>query len=340
MKILLPERLPLSTNKTAREIMKKLVLFSGIMLMIVCAVSAQQIGRRSQFMFNPYLVNPAVAGSKNYSPILASYRNQWTGFNGAPTTATLSAHTALPNNIGVGGIFFNDNTGGAIKRTGVELTGAYKVDLTNEDQISFGLSGVLGQFKFNNDSLVYYDPNDIALQGNIESQFNFDASFGMLVFGEQYYFGFAVPQLMQSKLNVQTNAGAYENKNIRHYILMGSYVYFASDEWSIQPSAMAKLTGVTPVQFDVNFRAIYMESIWGGISYRHKDAVVLITGIEYNSFVFGYGYDITTSDAKSFSPHTHEVSLGYHIQRGGKGFVNRSLGGKRIIPRKKIERSK
>jgi type IX secretion system PorP/SprF family membrane protein len=320
--------------------MKKILILSSLFILVAGAVSAQQIGRRSQFVFNPYLINPAVAGTKQYSPLIASYRNQWTGFDGAPTTTTFSGHTALPNNIGVGGIFFNDNTGGAIKRTGVELTGAYKVDLTNEDQISFGLSGVLGQFKFNNDSLVYYDPNDLALQGNMESNFNFDASFGFLVYGEQYFFGLAVPQLMQSKIKVQTNAGEYENRNIRHYLLMGSYNYYVSEVLAIQPSLMAKFTGVTPVQFDVNFRAVYLESIWGGISYRHRDAVVLMTGVEWNSFVLGYAYDITTTDAKSFSPHTHEVSLGYHIQRVGRGFVNKSFRGKRIIPRKKIERSK
>ena len=47
---------------------------------------------------------------------------------------------ALPNRIGVGGIVYSDDTGGAIKRTGIELGGSYTIDLNNYDAVSFGLS--------------------------------------------------------------------------------------------------------------------------------------------------------------------------------------------------------
>lgn len=315
------------------------IILTGLVFLLGAGgLSAQQVYRRSQFVFNPYLVNPAFAGTKNYTPLLLSYRNQWSGFEGAPVTYTLSGHTSLPHNIGIGGIVFSDNTGGAISRTGVELTGSYKVDLTNEDQISFGLSPVLGQFKFNNDSLVVYDPNDQALLGNQESEFYLDANFGMVIYGRNYMFGFAVPNIMQSKLNVETNAGEYENRNIRHYLLMGSYKYFVSETFDLQPSLLAKFTGITPVQFDVNVKATYADFLWGGLGYRHQDAVIIFMGVEYQGFTFGYGYDITTTDARNFSPHTHELTLGYYFPRTASGFNANSLSGKRIISRRRISK--
>jgi len=303
---------------------------------MVSAANSQQYFRRTQYMFNPYLVNPAAAGTRVYSPVMLTYRNQWTGFKGAPQTYTLSGNTALPNHLGAGGIFFHDDTGGAISRTGVELTGTYKADLTNTDQVSFGLSAVLGQFKFNNDSLIYYDPGDLALQGGMESTFNLDFNFGFLVLGENYFFGFSVPYVIQSNLKVETNAGAIENQNVRHYMLMGSYAYGLNEDWALQPSLLTRFTASTPVQFDLNVRTIYQEFLWGGISYRHRDAVALLVGIDWNDFILGYGYDITVTDARSFSPHTHEVSIGYNIQASG---VSRGgMGNGRVIKRSRISR--
>ena len=112
---------------------------------------AQQLFRRSQFMTNPFLSNPAIAGTLPETPITMQYRNQWTGFDGAPETMTLSGHTALPNRIGVGGIVYSDDTGGAIKRTGIELGGSYTIDLNNYDAVSFGLSLMANQWSFDND---------------------------------------------------------------------------------------------------------------------------------------------------------------------------------------------
>lgn len=315
--------------------MKRYLLLIVTGLLISGGVVGQQLGRRTQFMMNPYLINPAVAGTKNYTPIMMSYRNQWAGFQDAPKTYTLSAHASLPHNIGIGAIFFNDNTGGAISRSGMEFTGAYKIDLTNEDQISFALSPVISQYKFNNDSLVYYDPGDLALQGGLESTMNFDVNFGMLVYGTNYMFGFAIPNVMQAKLKLENNASGKENQFIRHYHFMGSYKYYLSDNFDIQPSLLTKFTAVTPVQFDVNVKGTYQDMVWAAIGYRHQDAIALMFGAEYLGFVLGYAYEITTTDARNFSPHTHELTVGYQIPRSNPRFKSGRMNG-RVVPKKKI----
>ena len=145
--------------------------------------TAQQLFRRSQFMTNSFLSNPAIAGTLPETPITMTFRNQWTGFEGAPETMTLSGHTALPNNVGVGAIVYSDDTGGAIKRTGVELAGSYTIDLNNYDAVSFGLSLLANQWSFDND-LDVWDVEDPALQYGLEQSLSIDAQFGMMVFGE------------------------------------------------------------------------------------------------------------------------------------------------------------
>ncbi len=307
-----------------------------LLALVSSTAEAQQLHRRTQFIFNTYLVNPAVVGTKTYSPIMASYRNQWTGFDNAPTTYTLSGHTQLPNKIGIGGIAYHDNTGGAISRTGVELTGSYHIDLNNQDAISFGLSGVVSQYKFDNTDLVVFDPNDEALIGGMESHVNFDANFGMLVFGPNYFFGLSIPQLIQTQLKLESNGTPKDNRNARHFYFMGSYKYYITEDIDLQPSALVKFVVASPVQFDVNAKVTYKDMIFAGLTYRHKDAVAFMAGLEWNQFAFGYAYDLTVTDARSFSPHTHEITLGYYIPRKRGGFTDRSLLGPKIISRRRV----
>ena len=49
-----------------------------------------------------------------------TYRNQWAGFSGGPTTMLISGHRSLPNGIGAGLILYNDDMGGAISQSGLD----------------------------------------------------------------------------------------------------------------------------------------------------------------------------------------------------------------------------
>lgn len=314
--------------------MNRIILIASVVLLSVQAV-AQQLPRSTQFAMNPYLVNPAVAGTDVSTPILASYRNQWAGFNAAPSTYTLSAHTALPNKIGVGGIFFRDDTGGAIKRTGMELTGSYHIDLNNQDAVSFGLSGVFGQYTFDNDILEVWDQGDQALQGGMESTMFAEATFGMMVYGANYNFGLAFPNLIQTKLNLASSISPDDNRNARHYYFLAQYHYDVTSSLTLSPHGLIKFTGASPSQFDMHLRLTYENFLWGGLTYRHKDALAFAFGGEISGVTLGYSYDLTVTDARNFSPHTHEIVLGYVLNRGRGGFNSQSLG-PRVLSRKRV----
>lgn len=321
--------------------MKKIIYTLSIFLCLVSFESlGQQYTRRTQFNLNPYMLNPAVAGTQNQIPIFISYRNQWAGFKGAPVTMMASAHMQGPKNSGFGAILHRDDTGGAISRTGLEATGAYHIDLNNYDAISFGLSLTASQYKFDNSQLVVYDQMDQALNNmQAESHLNVDANFGMIIYGEDYYFGFSVPQLAQTKLKLSSPFSG-DNRNIRHFQFMGSYQYYVSEDFDIQPSGFIKLTGATPAQIDLNIKVGYKDMAWSGITYRHKDAVALNVGGFYQNFLLGYSFDLTTSAAKVMSPYTHEIVLGYIIPgKRGKYFARGALG-PRVLDRSRVVKPK
>jgi type IX secretion system PorP/SprF family membrane protein len=285
--------------------------------------NAQQLWRRTQYAINPFLVNPAVAGTKNEIPFYLSYRNQWTGFKGAPVTMLASGHMRGPQNSAFGAVLQRDDTGGAITRTGIEAVGAYHIELNNYDGFSFGLGLNANQFKIDNSKLVVTDQTDVALNGmQPESTLNIDATVGVLVYGKDYYFGFSTPNLMQSKLRI-SGYNPEENRNARHYQFMGFYSYNITQDIEIEPSGLIKLTNNTPVQVEVNARVVYQKMAWSSITYRAKDAVAFGFGGQYENYLLGYSIDFTTSKARVMSPFTHEIIMGYIMP--GKG--NKYTGG-------------
>jgi type IX secretion system PorP/SprF family membrane protein len=300
------------------------------------SVQAQQLFRRSQFMTNSFLSNPAIAGTLPETPVTMTFRNQWTGFDGAPETMTLSGHTSLPNNLGVGAIVYSDDTGGAINRTGMEIAGSYTIDLNNYDAVSFGLSVMANQWSFDND-LDVWDVEDPALQYGLEQSLSFDAHFGMMVFGDGYSFGFAIPHLFQASTGLQpssTVSGA-ENDHFRHFRFMGQYSYQVNNDFKLEPLGMVRLTERTPAQLDIYLRGWYADMAWVALGFRTNDAAIVGLGGQYGPVGLSYTYDITSTSASYFSPHSHEVTLTYFVPRSS-GFSSNSMNSSRILGRNRI----
>ncbi len=305
--------------------MKQTFLLLVAMVATSWSAMAQQQLRRSQFVTNTYLSNPAVAGTEPGTVLSTTYRNQWAGFSGGPSTMLISGHRSLPNGIGAGLILYNDDMGGAISQSGLELTGAYSVLLNNQDAVSFGLSMKGNQFVFDGTDLEVYQPNDPSLPGTLESTFGIDFNAGMMVYGKDYYFGMAVFNLLQDKLNV---AGVDDDQNrlVRHYQFMGSYLYNVSRLVAVQASGLMRMTEVTSAQLDVNVRAIVNGTSWFGMGFRPQDAFVLSTGLNYGAFTLAYNYDITVGD-NMLSAHSHELSFGYFLPTRS-GFRSRPSSGR------------
>ena len=103
---------------------------------------------------------------------------------------------------------------------------------------------------------------------------------------------------------------------INHYYVNAGYHYSLKNNPKIdlEPSLMFKKTGPTPLQMDLNMRAVYDDFLWGGISYRTKDAVVIMLGIDYLDYRFAYSYDITTSALSIPSYGSHGLMLSYRMK--------------------------
>jgi type IX secretion system PorP/SprF family membrane protein len=64
------------------------------------------------YMFNGLFINPAYAGSHEVVNLMAIYRHQWVGMDGAPRTANLSVHSPFrKSQYAMGLIVSNDKIG-------------------------------------------------------------------------------------------------------------------------------------------------------------------------------------------------------------------------------------
>lgn len=306
--------------------MKRLLLVICGVVLLSSSMDAQQRFRRTSFPLNSFVVNPAVAGTEAYAVTGLSYRNQWAGFDGGPTTMLVSGHSSVAKSLGAGILVYKDDMGGAVSQTGFELTGSYQFRLLNSDIVSFGLSLQGTQFGFDSRDLNVWDENDPALSGGIETSFGIDASTGFLVLGDEYSFGISVNNLFQDELGFAAVDSNY-NESIRHYRIMGSYVYEIERDLSIEASSMIRLTEVTPVQVDLYARGIYTHDryaaqFWGGMGWRLKDAVSISAGMFYMNTEISYTYDFTTN-AYLLGRSSHEVNIAYFIPTrlsGSKGY--------------------
>lgn len=291
--------------------MKKILLL--LIIIIPGVLTAQQLPYYSQYMMSDYFINPAVAGSKSEQLAFLSLRTQWVGFNGAPNTATAGFYGPWGKNVGLGGMFFNHNTG-PIRQSGLQLSYAYHLKITGNSSLSLGLSGMFYQHVLHKNELISDTQNDPAITGGKDFTIAPDAAFGAYYYSKKYFAGFSIPQLFQNRLNYNAfNDSINSNKLVRHYFFHGGYKFEINDDFDVEPSLLLKAVLNVPVQVDINARVTYKDMVWLGASYRNKESVVVMLGVNKNNFVAGYSYDITLSNIRKYSTGSHELFLGLKI---------------------------
>jgi len=292
--------------------------FLHILLLILLALPAfsQQRTLWSQHIFNDFVINPAIAGAKDYVPLHIAVRRQWMGIKDAPVSQAISGHGNLGYNLGIGGLIINEVSGPS-RRTGLDISLAYHLRLTQGSKhhgpakiLSFGMAASLSQFKIDVTKLTTYVPGDNGINDGYTNDLLPDMSLGMYYHdGNRYYAGFSVHNIVESKTDLYSIISDVTNPLERTYYLMGGYNWVASDMLTMQPSLLFRMIDATPIQFDFQYRFLYKNKHWFTLGYRHLDAVIVGAGFQVNVFRFGYSYDVVLSAIRQHSSGSHEIAL-------------------------------
>jgi type IX secretion system PorP/SprF family membrane protein len=307
-------------------------------IIVFCSISGitygQQVPVYSQYIMNGFLINPSLAGRDGYTTVALTAREQWIGMKGGPSTYAASFQTNLLTNsffpsgntvrkkpsrpskssrVGVGGVVFNDNNG-IMRRTGLQADYAYHIPLggsfTKLSDFALGLGLVAYQYAIKTDNLNYSYNDDPYLNLYDKSVFVTDFNFGASYANEKFYAGFSMTNILRGALIFGNDA---DNKmgEEGHFFLTGGGNIPLNKEWTLKPSGFLKFSDMvmSSVQFDLTSRIYYKEDYWAGISYRSGDAVILLLGLKYDKYYFGYAFDFTLTDIRNQSIGTMELTL-------------------------------
>jgi type IX secretion system PorP/SprF family membrane protein len=292
----------------------------------------QQLPIYSQYLYNKFLINPAVAGSDGYTSINLTAREQWAGLNGAPQTFSLSLQTRFlkkrfslkkSNNqkvyayrpptdgkVGMGGSVFS-NRSGLIQRTGFQYSYAYHMWVQSTTQLSLGLSFTGYYFRINAKDLLMEDPNEPLINDNLQhGVFVPDVTFGVYLLNRHYDIGFSAEELFGATARIGNDA--YANyKMSRHYYLFGSYSFIRGSDTEIRPSVLIKMSEQLMPQADIGLNYIINQSFWAGLSYRTSGAIIANVGVKYTNMFIGYAIDFTLQELQRITYGTHEINIAW-----------------------------
>ncbi len=284
-------------------------LLLSCLVVLVMNANGQQLPQLTQYQFNDYIFNPAIAGSRPFFELRSGHRYQWVGIQDAPRTFTFSGTTPVGEKMGVGGYLFTDIVG-PTRRTGFQLSYAYHLRLTEDVKLSLSVSAGLLQFLIDGSKIQFHDPGDPVLDDQLRGELVPDAKFGFYLYGERFWFGATAPQLLRNKVTFLDEADETLSRMEDHYYAMGGYRFPLGEDWKLEPSFLVKYTSPVPAKIDLNATVRYKDTFWLGAGYRTNDAYCAMVGYWLKkTFQFGYSYDIITSNLRNYSTGTHEVML-------------------------------
>jgi type IX secretion system PorP/SprF family membrane protein len=272
------------------------------------SVQAQVDPLYSQYLNNPFLINPAYGGMNKSMNLMVGYRKQWAGFDGSPTTISATGHTSLFDNRMGAGLIISQDKVGENTNTFVQGTYSYKVQFDEYRYISFGLQAGFMNFRSDNSELNIADPGDPAFTNLNTIKPSFGA--GAIFRTDKLFLGLSVPRI----LNVEeTFEGVTTSLYTQHFYGFASYVFLLSDRVKLKPAALLRAVSGSPLSTDLNFQFNIDERYAVGVLTRNFNTYGFLAQMKINELRFGYVFEMPTNNSVGTRFTSHEVTLGLNL---------------------------
>ena len=103
----------------------------------------------------------------------------------------------------------------------------------------------------------------------------------------------------------------------KHIMATAGYIFETGGSAVITPTAIVK-TDLENTSWELGARAEFNEKFYGGLGYRHKEAVTALVGVNLlkdNAMRIGYAFDLTTFEDEAKSLTSHEIMLSYRLPK-------------------------
>lgn len=325
------------------------------MILLLLALSpvaiAQQQPHYTQYLMNPFIINPAMAGIESYWDVRVSHRHQWAGLQDAPVTSYLSAHgpvgkysrenvtptdmrynsrdktywddyKAPQSHPGVGLTVLSDVTG-PIRRFAFNAAYAHHIGIAPKTSISAGIGVGMQTFSLDADKLEFLEPGDPSV-GSVGTMRKWkpDVTAGIWLYSADFFGGVSVQNVIPQELTYDEGRIVTDEERGRlvpHVFITAGYRLWLNNDISVLPSVMLKSIAPAPLGIDMNAKLLYRDRLWVGANYRVDDGFAGMLGVYITPMLnVGYAYDYTASSLNLVSKGTHEITIGLMLwNRGG-----------------------
>lgn len=293
-------------------------------------LKAQQEQQYSQYILNPFTINPAVAGTEDFVDLQIGHRSQWVGFEGAPTTTYLLGHKTVGKSYrqyrskadhknwhGIGFQLYQDKTG-PLKRNAFLLAYAYNMGLSNKTRLSVGSYVGIKQLRTD---LNYWesinDQTDNLFSAALNTGVQPNLQLGISIYNPWYFINISGMNLLALQMDLEV-PNDEKNENAiyqRHFFLNMGLRLEPGYNTRITSAILLKYAVESPASFDLSVKVDHNKNkFWYGASFRLIESFNVFAGINLLDHVdISYAYEYSISKIRKYNAGTHEIIMGLRI---------------------------
>lgn len=286
-----------------------LIILSSISIRAV----SQDIPLFSQKLTNSFIYNPSFAGL-GFGSFTYSYRNNYSGVEGAPVNNFLSLHTPFANHrFGVGLNFYQEDVS-ALKNTYISGAFAYHIRFDKYSHLSFGISGEYNAIQVNGADLNFEQiRQDFVLDRLREGKNNsMDFSFGASYANQYLKAGFALNRLSTAWLKKEDTTRVLTS--YQSGFLQGT-IRLRGDQDMLEPYVAYRKYSASNNTIDAGIYYTYNNKISAGAAIRRftqssTGAVNFTLGYHLSkNLMVGYSREMLTGGVNGFVGATNEFAI-------------------------------
>lgn len=301
-----------------RYIWVVMMVWSGL------GLSAQQLPQWSHVGFNTYMLNPAYAGLDFSLSATGSYRSQWVGLEGSPSTISLSAHMPIYAADGAVGLQIYRDRVGPLTATQVAASYNYALDMGG-GLLSAGARLGLVQVRLAGQDIttptgIYtgsaVNHNDPLLPRSLASGIGMSFETGVYFVSRSFHAGVAAMRFPSTDITVgDANVGL-----VTHFNAFFKYQLEINEQLQVEPRLVLQSDG-HQLQSDLLLTSRINGNVFGGLGLRgynstSLDAIVLLAGIVIDkNYTLTYSFDTGLSELKRVNEGSHEITLNYNLHK-------------------------
>lgn len=289
--------------------LNRLLLLSALSVLSTCTgLQAQEAPLYSQYFTNPFLYNPAFAGTDGHAALFLTHRRQWAGVEGAPTSYVLSLHSPLSKTMSAG-VQLRSESRGVLRSSLAMATVGYTAHFAEKHFLRMGLA--VGASHHTADFTEATEAQQPYLATWANKATRFEAAFGMNYHFKHFNLGLSLPQLTAQKVISSDAQQLFEFSPLEQWIGTASYyAELVPEKVDLEPLLIAQKVGEEKIRYEAGAVLYLNKTLWAGGTYRYQYGATGLLGINLKPGIsLGYAYEFANNIVGNWLHSTHELQL-------------------------------